>query len=458
MKKIITEKNFYISMLSIAIPIAMQNLIVFGVSMTDTIMLGRLGDIQLSASAQANQPSFVFQMFIFGLAGGGSVLTAQYWGKGNIEAVKRIIAIVIRVVIVSSILLSVLVLIFPEEVMKFYLKNNTATDRIIFSEAVSYLKIVAYSYFFFGISIAFTFIIRSIEIVKISVITSSVSFLFNLFFNWVFIFGNIGAPALGIKGAAIATLIARISDFILIVLYIFFIDKKLSFTFKYLLKHDVQLFKDFIKYSVPVVANELAWATGITIQAAILGKLSTTILAASSISLVLQQLATLITFGVGSAASVLVGKRIGEGNMDKARSTASTIMFLSVILGIIGSVTILIFRKPFVNLYNIQKETKILALNLLIITAVLVLFISISVNSIVGVLRGAGDTKYAFKLEMGTLWLIALPFGLLSGFVFKMPILVTYCLLKIDEPIKAFIAYIRTTKKSTYKSVTRSIK
>lgn len=456
MKRFITDKSFYLTLITIALPIALQNLIVFGVSMTDTIMVGQLGQIQLSACAQANQPAFVFQLFIFGLAGGASVLAAQYWGKGNVDAINKIIAIVIRIVIISSIILTIVVVCFPEQIMQLYIKSETEVDRQVLSEAVDFLKIVALSYFFFGVSIAFSFILRSVEIVKISVFVSSISFFVNLFFNWVFIFGNIGAPALGIKGSAVATLIARIFEFVIMIIYVFLIDKKLCFKVKYLFSHNAKLFKDYLKYSLPVVTNEFAWALAISIQAAILGKLSTEILAANSIAMVLQQLAILVSFGVGSASAVIVGKKIGEGNIINARSAASTIMIWSLVFGVIGTISILLLRDPFINLYKVDEKIKLLSHNLLAIVAIAVFFMSISVNSLVGVLRGAGDTKYCLKLEMIALWFISLPLGLLSGFIFKWPLLITYACLKIDEPIKAVISYIRTTKKSTYKSVTRS--
>ena len=455
MKRFITDKNFYRTILSITIPIALQNLIVFGVSMMDTIMLGRLGNIQLSASSQANQPTFIFQMINFGLAGGATVLSAQYWGKKDVETIRKIFAIVIRITVVCALVLSTVVLMFPEEIMRFYIKTDTPEDLKVLSEAVEYLKVIAFSYLFFGLSVCITFMLRSIEVVKISVLTSSISFVVNVFLNWVLIFGNLGATAMGIKGAAVATLIARIVECLIVLIYFLVVDKKLNFKIAYVFRYDIQLLKDYFKYSFPVVANEIVWASGITLQAAILGKLSSEILAANSIAMVLQQLATLITFGVASAAAVLVGKRLGEGDKDGARSTASTIMIWSVILGLCGSLTIFILRKPFVSIYNINQEIKLLAENLLIITSILVFFISIAVNSVVGVLRGAGDTKYAFKVELIALWGIAIPCGFIAGYIVKVPILVAYIFLKIDEPIKSVIAFIKTTKEDTYKTITR---
>lgn len=450
MKKFITNKAFYRGVLTIAIPIALQNLIVFGVSVTDTIMLGQLGEIQLSASAQANQPQFIFSLLTFGLAGGGAVLTSQYWGKKNLEVIRRIIGIVIRAAVIMSLLLSAAVLIFPEQIMKFYLN-----DTEIIAEAVKYLRIVGWGYLFFGITNTFTAIIRSVEIVKISVIVSTISFAVNAAINYILIFGNFGAPKLGIEGAAIGTLTARIVEFILITVYALKIDKKLQFKLKYIFAREKELFKDYIKYSGPVVMNELAWACGISLQAAILGKLSTEILSANSISSVLQQFSTIAIFGMANAACVVVGKKIGEGDIKGSRNAAFTMMIWSVILGVIGSALMLLLRKQFVSIYKITEATRVLTEDLLIITSILVFFSSIGATAVMGVLRGAGDTKFALKLEMAALWLVAVPLGAASGFVFHLPILLTYTLLKLDEPIKAVIAFVRTTKKEIFQDITR---
>lgn len=456
MKHFENHTNFYRMMLAITIPVAIQNFIIFSVSMMDTLMLGHVGSAQLSACAQANQPAFIFQLLVFGLASGGCVLTAQYWGKGDVEKVKSVIGIVLRIAICASILLTVCVLVFPRQIMLFYLNNKTQEDKYILSEAVKYLRIVGFSYFFFGISFAISGILRSVEIVKISVFASLVSCITNIFFNWVFIFGNLGAPTMGIRGAALGTLIARIFEFILIIVYVAVIDKKIKFSIKYIIKRDSVLIKDFLKYSFPVVANELAWGAAISMQAAILGKLSNQILAANSISMVLQQLATIVSMGIANAGAVIVGKRIGQGELQGAKKDGALLMNWSIVIGLIGMALVLFLRKPFVSLYSeVDVETKLLASKQMIITSVVVFLATLNSCSIVGVLRGAGDTKFAMKLEMITLWLIALPAGLISGFVIKAPILVTYAFLKIDELIKAFIAFARTKKEKAYRTVTR---
>lgn len=449
-RHIITDGGFYRAILSIAFPIALQNLIVFGVSVTDTIFLGQLGEVQLAACAQANQPQFIYNLLTFGLAGGGSVLASQYWGKRDIESVRRVIGIVLRVAIVAALLFMGVVLLLPEQIMRFYLK-----DEAVIAEAVRYLRIVAWGYFFFGVSNTFICIIRSVELVKVSVVVSSVSFMVNVVLNYILIFGHFGAPAMGIEGAAWGTFAARLTEFIMIFIYALFIDKKLGFRLKNLFRGDKQLTKDYTRYSIPVVLNELAWGVGISVQAAILGNLSTEILSANSISSVLQQLATVTIFGLANAACVTVGKRIGEGDLPRARKSATTFMFWSVVLGLVAMALMFLLRRQFVGMYNVTDSTRLLTENLLIVTAVNVLFVSVSSTSIVGVLRGAGDTNFCMKLEMIALWVVAVPLGAIAGFVLKAPALLTFICLRVDEPIKAVIATIRTTRASTYRNVTR---
>lgn len=447
---------FYKMMVGIAIPIALQNLIVFSVTMMDTLMLGSVGSAQLSASAQANQPSFILQMLIFGLSGGGTVLTSQYWGKGDKEKVKTVMGIVMKICVGISFIFMLTCLLIPQEIMHIYLKHSTTEEIYIVNEAVSYLRIVAFSYVFWAVSLTFSFMLRSVELVKVSVIASIIAFFVNVIMNWIFIFGHFGAPRLGIRGAAVGTLCARIVEFLLIITFIFVKDKKLEFRIKYIFKRDKQLFRDFLKYSLPVATNELAWGIAISVQAAILGNLSTTILASNSIASVVQQLAMIVAMGIANAACVAVGKRIGEGSIDVAYNDGKIIMNWSILLGFAAMVFVFFMRGPILSLYTqIDDATRDMAMKQMVVTSVLVFFQTINVASIVGVLRGAGDTKFSMILEMATLWCIALPAGLLCGFVFKAPILMTYAFLKIDELLKSLVAFPRTRRKNVFRNITR---
>ena len=243
--RLITSKRFYKNTIAIAIPIALQNLITYGTSMMDTIMLGRADDTGtlLSASSLANQPFFLLSLICFGLSGASLVLSSQYWGKRDLKAVRLIYSIILKAAFTISFLMAAVVLIFPEWVMGLYSNNSD-----IIAAGAQYLRILGWAYVFFGVENTMLCSIRSVELVKISVVVNMTSFCMNVFLNWVLIFGNLGAPALGIQGAAIATLVARLSEFVITFVYLFFIDKRLRFRPKDFLLFDATMAKDLFKH------------------------------------------------------------------------------------------------------------------------------------------------------------------------------------------------------------------
>ena len=453
MQKFIREKSFYKSVLAIALPIAMQNFIVFATSMMDTVMLGSVGETLLSASALANQPFFILSLVCFGLSGGATVLASQYWGKRDMASIRMIFSIVLKVAFVISSIIGLCVLLMPETVMGLYSKNPD-----IIAEGAKYLRIIGFAYFFFGVGNTLLCSIRSVELVKISVVVNSSSFVTNVFLNWVLIFGNLGAPALGIRGAAIATLIARLVEFTITVVYIFCIDKRLKMRVRDLFLFDKVFARDLLSYGTPVLLNEVMWSLGITLQAALLGHITYSAgdpVAANSVTSMVQQLSTIVIFGIANAAAVLVGKAIGEKNLEEARRRAHTLKYLSFAIGLLAFIIILLLRNVAVNFYNIPEESKALARQMMVVMAVVTFFTSVSSVSIVGVLRGAGDTRFCLTAEMVSLWLIALPLAALASMALHWPVPVVLAFMKIDEPVKALLCMIRMRGNKWIKSVAR---
>ena len=316
--KIIREKAFYKNVLAMTIPIALQNFISVALSMMDTVMLGRADDkgILLSASSLANQPFFLLNVITFGISGAATVLLSQYWGKRDMASIRTILSMIMKIAFVFSIVAGLVVLLLPKEVLVLYSNNE-----LIIESGVKYLKIIGFAYFIYGVTNTTICAIRSVELVKISVVVNIVSFFTNVFLNWVLIFGNLGAPAMGIEGAAIATLIARIAEFIIIAVYILVIDKRIGFKARHLLSFNKLLFKDLVKHGSPIALVEVLWSVGISVQAAVLGHINYAAgdpVAANAIMSVVQQLSTIVIFGVANAAAVLVGKAIGQNNFEDA--------------------------------------------------------------------------------------------------------------------------------------------
>ena len=452
MTGIIKDDNFYRMLKAIAIPISIQNIINFGVQMMDTVMVGKLGDTALSAANLAGQPFFVFMVFNFGLASGGAVLIAQYWGRGEVRVVRRVMGISMRCIAVTAVIFTAVCVAVPKPILSLF-----STEAEVIELGASYLSIVAFSYIFNGIASCYLMSLRAVENVKLSTVVYGVSFFVNVFFNYVFIFGKLGFPEMGVAGAAVGTVIARISEFLIVVIYMTFIEKKVGFGLRYLFRRERELWSDYIRHSLPVVGSELIWSLASVTQAAIIGRIGSSFVAANSIANVVQQLAMVAMFGVGNATAVIMGKTIGEGKTDRAREIGRTMTFISVLIGLFGCGLIFALRGPVLLIYDVTPETSRLAFQIMGVLAIAVIGNSLEITSITGILRGAGDTRFAFAVDAGCAWLISVPMGLLAGFVWRLPVLFVYICLRVDIPVRVTFCLTRILKGNYIKNVTRTI-
>ncbi len=450
MKFLVREKYFYKTLFAIALPIALQNLIAIGVSLLDTLMLGALGDVALSASSLANQPFFIFSVLIFGIASGSAVLTAQYWGKKDVDTIQLIFGMALKVAIVFSFLFFLISYLFPEQIMRIF----TDEEEVI-AAGVEYLSITCFANLIFGVSSILCSLFRSVEVVGIALASSITTLIVNGCLNYVLIFGKFGFPALGIQGAAIATLTARCMEFVIILLYVTVFEKKVKLSIRKMLPNKKVLWQDFVKFSSPVVINEFMWSFATSMQAIVIGRLGKAVVAANSVASVVQQLATVFIWGVASASAVLIGKTIGEGDERRAKSYSDTLQVICVIIGIFATTVILLLRLPVIGFYNISDEAKMYADQLLTVLSFIVFFISYTAPTMVGILRGGGDIKFVMWLDIIFLWLVTTPLGFLTAFVFRFPPWLVFAIMRMDEPIKSVIAFIRLRGSKWIRNVTR---
>lgn len=450
MASIVKEKSFYKTLFSICIPIALQNLISFGVNLCDTMMVGTLGEAQLSGVSLGGQPNFIFMILCFGISSGACVLTAQYWGKQDSRAIARVLAIAMRIALVIGVLLLLLVQLFPAQVMRLY-----ANDPAVIEEGVKYLRIQSVSYVFYCLTCITLTVLRSVETVSISVVIYGTSFVVNAIVNYILIFGKFGAPAMGVAGAAVGTLCARIIECAMALAYLLKFEKKIAVCISDLFAWDKELFSDYITHSIPVVINELMWGIGSSIQAAILGRLGASAVAANSICSVVQQLSMLFVAGMASASSVLVGKSIGAGDEQRAKDSAFTLQIFYVIVGSCAAVLIFCVRDFAVSFYNVPDTTKELARQCLIISCFSVFFSSYWNPSMMGILRSGGDTRFVMVTDVIFMWMISIPFGALCGLLWRLPMPVVFLFLKMDEPLKSICAFFRLASGKWIRNVTR---
>lgn len=444
------DKEFYTKLFAIVLPIAIQNLINFGVSMLDTLMLGVLGEVQLSAASIANQLSFMFMILSFGIAAGSSVLSAQYWGKGDIIQIKKVVSLMYRVVFCLALIFMSAALLIPNQIVGLFI-----TDTAVIEQAVIFLRIIGLSFLFSGFTNTTIGMLRSIGTVKISVVVYSASLLVNATLNYALIFGKFGFPAMGIRGAAIATLIARMVESVIAAIYLFKYDQKLRLRFSDLKEMNFELVPVFIRYASPVLLNEFLWTTGNSLVMVIIGRMGREFVAANSICSVLFQFAGVAIFGFSSAASTIIGHTVGEGDYEKVKMRAFTFMKLSVIIGLFASLIMFTGRNILIEFYNISDLARGYAYSITGVASVVVIFQSICMVLMMGVLRGGGDTKFVTVADVVFMWLVALPLGAYTGLVLKLPVALVYACLKCDDVLKSALSATRVIRGRWIKDITR---
>ena len=447
--RFLLNKGFLLGAVAIILPIALQNIINYGVNLMDSVMLGQLGDVAISAANLGGQPFFLLTMFGFGIGSGAGVLIAQYWGKGDMEHIRRIMGFAVRLTFVVSLLFTVVCVAIPVQIMSLFTSNPD-----IRQSGADYLRIISIGYLFYSLSNCYMTSLRAVEKVNVSMAIYAISFFVNVAVNYVFIFGKLGAPALGVKGAAIGTVTARVSEFFMALIYMYFIDKRTGFRIKHVFSKGGDIVKPFMKNCLPVVGNELLWGFGTVLITLIISNLSDDFIAAGSIATVVNQISLVGIMGVSNAAAVLTGKTVGEGDGEKVSKVANTMLLFAIIVGAFGCALLFALRVPILSIYDISAGAKEIASQLIMILAALQLVLAIDITVIVGVLRGGGDTKFAFLIDVSTVYLIALPLGAIAGFVLHFPPWAVYLLLRCDTFVKTVLGLIRVFRGKWQRDVT----
>lgn len=447
-KPYLGDKHFYKQVAAIALPISAQSLITIGVNMTDTVMLGKLGETALSASALANQFISIFQICCMGIGMGASVLTSRFWGMQDKHSLRKAVTIMLRLCFVFGLAFTLATVITPDGLMRIY-----TNDPEIIQAGASYFRWSIPCYWLLGFSLTCTIVLRSVGQVRLPLICSICAFFINVFFNYMFIFGAFGAPRMEVAGAALGTVIARVFEFCFICGYFLFVDKRVGYRLKHLAMKCRDLVGDYLSISVPVLVSDTLLGLGNSAVAMVMGRVGATFVAANSITTVTQQLSTVFIQGIGNASSIITGHTLGQGELDKAQRQGFTFLGLGFVVGLLGGLLIMIISGPVISFYDITAETKGIAEQLMIAVGFIVIFQSMNSILTKGVLRGGGDTKFLMVADILFLWVASVPLGALAGLVWHMPAFWIYTFLKIDQIIKAVWCVFRLSSKKWIKRI-----
>ena len=441
MKLFVKDKSFYRSFFSMAAVIAMQNLITYAVNLADNVMIGGYSQDALSGVSMVNQIQFLLQMIVMGVGNGIVVLGAQYWGKQQVEPIRKVTSIGMLLAVLASFTMMLAVYLFPSQTLSI-LTNEPA----VIAEGTKYLQIVCFSYVLFAVTNILLSALRSVETVRIGFIVTLTALLVNVVLNYGLIYGRLGLPEMGVEGAAIATLISRIVEFAIVVSYTVFADKKIRWRPREMAHLDHALFRDYIRVGLPLILSNTVWGLATSAQTAILGRLGSDTIAANSIATTIFQVVSVLSYGSANSSGVVIGKTVGEGDIPRVKAYAKKLQIIYLFIGLATGCVLWLSKDLIISLYSITPETEILARQFIGILSITVIGTSYQVACLTGIVTGGGDTRFVLINDLIHQWLIVIPSAFLSAFVFHAPLWVTFLCLKSDQILKCFVAVIKVNR------------
>lgn len=451
------ESGFYRRLWTLAAPMILQNIITTSLGFADIFMVGLLGNAEMAAATAANVPVFIIQVVIFGFQSGMAVLVSQYWGRGDTDSINRCLGVALYAVTGFSTLLALITFLFPAQVLRLITPNEELVDL-----AVRYIQIVGFSYIFNGISSIYAGIQRSTEYPKFGMLLFGVSMCVNTFLNFVLIFGHFGAPAMGITGAAVATLTSRVVEFVIAAVFALS-SRRLPLRWSCILRPGRAIVRSFLTYSTPVVCNEAMWSIGTSMLTVIMGHMANSqdMLAAYALVGNIDKLSTVVCFGLAGSAAVIVGKEIGQGHSrERVYEVSWTLLLVSMLVG--GAVMALLlvllptfFRPVLFPLFQLAPGAAEAATYLAVVYAVFMPMRAFDITNITGILRAGGDARVASLIDIGPLWLAAIPLMALTGLVLHAPTWVVCIAMQAENMLKCPIGLVRFRSRKWINDVTQ---
>lgn len=437
-KNMIKDKNFFSILFSVGIPIVIQNLISSSLNLLDIIMIGQLGELSIGAVGLGNQLFFIFILLLFGTNSGGSIFISQFWGKKDLKSIHKTVGVSLTISLIASIIFSILSIIFPKNILGLFSK-----DIELITLGTSYMKIIGWSYILTACTFTFALASRAVEDSMLPMIASIISLITNTILNFILIFGMFGFPTLGVKGAAIATTVSRIVEFSIVFGKILFTNHPLKSKLKDYFSYSKSFANKILKKSFPVILNELFWSIGVSLYIAAYARAGTEAYASVQIAQTIDKVFSVLSFGIGSAASVMIGNLLGKNQINKAILYSRYLNILTVFIGIILAILIVITAPILANFYNVSDTVRTNAIYIMYVIAIYMVLRMSNTLQIIGTLRGGGDTTFTLIMELTSVYLVGVPMAFLSTTVWHLPIYICVALVSLEELTKAIIGFIR---------------
>lgn len=442
------DKPFFRRTVLVAVPIVLQQLLMNVLNLVDTLMIGQLGETSIAAVGIANKVFFVFTLLLFGICSGSSVLESQFWGKRDVHNIRRMQGIALTLSVLASLFFLVPAILCPQFIMRIFTNSEPAIEI-----GAQYLRVVALSYPLTAVTQVYVITLRSINQVKAPVVVTLISICVNIFFNYMFIFGKFGAPALEAKGAAIATLIARCAECVILLVIVYIGKGPAASGIKEMASVDKKFLRLFFVTATPVILNEFMWGLGVTMYSLVYGRMGDAAMATITITQSIEQVAQVVFMGLGSAAGIILGNELGSNKLKDAERHAKYFIGVQFILTAFTMVIFYAVRMSIIGLFNVTPEAA-QSVNLCFIVFILYLPAKVfNLINIVGILRSGGDTKAALVLDCTGVWCIGIPMAVLGGLILKQPIHIVYAMVLSEEIYKFIFGYNRYRKKKWCKNL-----
>lgn len=428
------DKQFYKSLFAIAIPIMLQNLVNSFVNMVDTVMIGRLGTVEIAAVGLGNQFFFTFNMILFGICSGSAIFTAQFWGKRDIPGIRINTGFSLILNLFVALIFTLGGLCFPEGILRIY-----SRDSAVIVAGAAYIKTLAPSFIPFGISFVFVQTLRSTEKVRLAMVSTLIALSINVGLNYLFIFGFGPVPAMGVVGAAIATVVARFTEMGILVGVSYARRYPLAGSFRELTAFSRSFIGHFFSIVSPVVLNEFIWSLGVMLENIIIARTHTDAIAAFNITNTFSQLTWVVFIGLGNGVAVLIGKKIGEGDEKTARNYAHRITRFAPLLAGGAALIILSFSRFLPLIFRVNRSVFSIIDRMFLILACVYPFRAFNMSMVVGICRSGGDTRFCILYDVLFMWVVSIPLAAAASFMFNAPVWVAYLCICVEDPIKMLL-------------------